>query len=119
MNKTKHTEGPWSVEDTGDPVDTLDIVAGADREPGDWQFVGLATSDEERGVDWGQTIANAHLMAAAPEQNTALADLVEWAEAALAVAREQQVLGWITHEEGLKRVAKGHAALKKAKGEQP
>jgi hypothetical protein len=66
MRDAKHTPGPWRVEDIGSRSDTLHIVARPDRPAYDWQFIATVSDDFENGVDWGQTVENARLIAAAP-----------------------------------------------------
>lgn len=73
----EHTPGPWRVEDIGSPENTLHVIADNGAPSYDWQFLATVSDDFEKGVDWGQTQANARLIAAAPELLTACEALLD------------------------------------------
>jgi hypothetical protein len=72
MSETKHTPGPWRIENDGDDI----FVIGRPEWKctrfgieGDWD---VATITEMHEDNKPETIANAHLIAAAPELYDAL-----------------------------------------------
>lgn len=92
--KTKHTPGPWNFIEQGDP-DEFVLLANEHR----W-VIALRMNGELR---LEEEIANASLIAAAPELLEALDDIIGLAEA-----------GRMVHV-----INRAKAAIAKAKGEQP
>ena len=104
--ETRYTPGPWEIDTETRPAEVCTIhgVPAMPTEGGlgqEWVYVrgeiGYWQADEE------ENLANAHLIAAAPDLYEALADLlaicdgdpdepeeVKWARAALAKARGEQ-----------------------------
>lgn len=85
MTETKHTPGPWSVEDPmGDePNDDLWVVVG--DESFNWRTVALVSCDFEKGPEpkpiySPQRNANARLISAAPDMRDALEQAVLYVE---------------------------------------
>lgn len=66
----KHTPGPWRI----DPADPHHVIAADD---GDWSdFWSVSTATDDCGPGMSRTIANARLIAAAPDLLAALDDIV-------------------------------------------
>lgn len=71
---TKHTPGPWSVEDPMGP-ELLQIVANANAPVYEWRWiaqVGTEEPEDRFDVPPDEARANARLIAAAPEMYEAL-----------------------------------------------
>ena len=96
MSEAKHTPGPWEARGVGvwakAPADQIGIVANT-----------------RTANDNGQDEANAHLIAAAPETASELADVAAF----ITDAADDETLGALvrSHEKGIR------TAIAKAKGE--
>jgi hypothetical protein len=74
---SKHTPGPWRVEDPLGPY-ILSIVSNPDGEVYDWGHVAqVSVRAEESDIPTAEARANALLIAAAPRLRAALAALVD------------------------------------------
>ena len=68
----KHTPGPWRI----DPADPHHVIAADD---GDWSdFWSVSTATDDCGPGMSRTIANARLIAAAPDLLASLEMALVW-----------------------------------------
>ena len=103
MSETKHTPGPWSVGVTSDGGE-IDIIAA------DGWFVSVACDS----VGEGDTEANAHLIAAAPDMLEALELAVAIGIVPVTSASEGGAAKFSEHVRVADMI---RAAIKKARGE--
>ncbi len=97
MSETKHTPGPWRVYSTvigGEPVHRVDGQRGG------------------KPINWRPTLADAHLIAAAPDMLEALEAILSMLPRSLATT----TWGDPTWTDAIRRV---ESAIKKARGEAP
>lgn len=109
MSETKHTPGPWAIEDPMGAKDGLTIVqAGLDAY--EWEFIAMVCQSDfvdgdhmgrQRFISPKEQEANARLIAAAP-------DLLEVAKL---------LVSWLDEEDGAHKLCdKARAAIRKAEG---
>ena len=99
MSETKFTPGPWSVEQ---PMDFELAIVEAGKPAHEWRFIATCMFPDENGdIPKKEVIANAHLIAAAP-------DLYAWLERCLAM---------VDHGAGPPNWDGIRTALAKARGE--
>ena len=114
INKTKFTPGPWQafIDDTGDkwtgwPISISsvnDIDKSIVRTGGQWPY------EWDAAISQREAVANAHLIAAAPEVYEKLEKLVE---------RVEQIQYDHNTSDGDLALDEARAALAKARGEKP
>ena len=113
--KPKFTPGPWRVATTGDKAyhaTDMSVVKDVERD-NDHQYdiVGICSTGGEWHCDYFEKVANAHLIAAAPEMFTALMEVLNWYNAFTPHATGRMFVP----DDMIENVLK---AIQKARGEQ-
>ena len=106
MSDAKHTPGPWAVstQGVGFEVDSAD----------GWQVAQAQQRHEDgRGKEATMRLANARLIAAAPELLEALIEASEWVSEYVS-----QMRAYTISDEAAKSLRRIRAAIAKATGEQ-
>lgn len=110
----KHTPGPWAYEDPMGP-DILSIVANPDAEPAEWVHIAQIGTGDSDVASFAENVANAHLIAAAPDLLAACQALVALAEANLCKPAHPTE-GWDAYVPT--EVTQARAAIAKAGGQE-